>query len=112
MSGLSVGDLILFAVLGIFGANHLVLRLPGWQGRAWAFWLLQGLNMGVVCFLILRGIPILLGPVAIFNYILALLLVMHTVQNNNRWGNRRVGEETNLEEKKARLREALKKGED
>ena len=50
---MTLGDIILFAVIGVLAGNYVVTRLPRWEERMWLFWLQQGLNFGVLLFLVI-----------------------------------------------------------
>lgn len=107
------GDWILFAVVSVLATNHVLIRLPGWQKRAWLFWLVQLLNLSAAGFLLVEGLPGFSGTLSVVNYVLALLFVVRAVQNNNRWGRR--GKDglrsDEADSRKAAIRAALRRGE-
>ncbi|MEC7949305.1 MAG: hypothetical protein VX265_17185 [Myxococcota bacterium] len=107
------GDWILFAVVSVLATNHVLIRLPGWQQRAWLFWLVQLLNMSAAGVLLLEGLPGFSGNLSVVNYVLALLFVVRAVQNNNRWGRRgQDGRQSDeADERKAAILAALRRGE-
>lgn len=111
---MTIGDALLFAVIGIMAGNYVVMRLPGWERRLWLFWLFQGLNFGVILFLLLEGIPALEGPLRVFNYVFALLMMLRVVQNNTQLSRSRVRgsevQETEAKAKSEALRRALERG--
>jgi hypothetical protein len=107
------GDWILFAVVGALATNHVLIRLPGWQDRAWMFWLVQLMNLVAAGFLVGVGLPGFSGNLAVVNYVMALLFIVRAVQNNNRWG-KRARAHAGVEDADARkeaIREALRRGE-
>lgn len=108
-------DLILFAAVAVLAGNHAVLRVPGWVERVWLFWSVQLLNLGAACYLIAVGIPEFRGTMTIANWMLGLLFIFHTVSNNRRLqraikGRRRSAADE--DEQRARIRAALKAGEE
>ena len=105
------GDWLFFAVVAALGTNHVILRLPGWEQRPLLFWLVQGLNLGAAVFLLTAGLPGFDGDLQVVNYVIALLFVIRTVQNNNRWGKRaaRRAESTDASRRDA-ISAALKRG--
>lgn len=107
------GDWILFAVVGALATNHVLIRLPGWQGRAWLFWLVQLMNLVAAGYLVGVGLPGFTGNLGVVNYVMALLFVVRAVQNNNRWGKRgRAATDAAAgDARKEAIREALRKGE-
>lgn len=110
---MTVGDWILFAVVGALATNHVLIRLPGWQQRAWLFWLVQLMNLAAAGFLLAVGLPGFSGNLVVVNYVMALLFIVRAVQNNNRWGKRNKGPQqaADADAKKAAIREALRRGE-
>lgn len=111
---MTLGDAILFAIVGVIAGNHVVVRLPGWHRRLWLFWLMQGLNLGIIVFLLVEGIPSLEGPLVVFNYIFALLMMLRIVQNNTRLTAARAAAEdedqAEATSKAEALRQALERG--
>lgn len=111
---MTLGDAILFAIVGVIAGNHVVVRLPGWHRRLWLFWLMQGLNLGIIVFLLVEGIPTLEGPLVVFNYVFALLMMLRIVQNNTRLTAARAAaadEASSASKDKAEaLRQALERG--
>lgn len=107
------GDWILFAVVGTLATNHVLIRLPGWEQRAWLFWLVQLMNLGASAYLLAAGLPGFTDNLTVVNYVLALLFIVRTVQNNNRWGKRDRGAAGGSDDdaRKAAIREALRRGE-
>ena len=107
------GDWILFAVVGTLATNHVLIRLPGWEQRAWLFWLVQLMNLGASGYLLAAGLPGFTDNLTVVNYVLALLFIVRTVQNNNRWGKRARGAAGGADDdsRKAAIREALRRGE-
>ncbi len=111
---MTLGDGILFAVVAIMAGNYLVMRLPGFERRLWLFWLFQGLNLGLIIFLLVEGIPGLEGPIRVFNYIFALLMMLRIVQNNSRFtrvqAELRDAEKAAAGDKEQALKAALERG--
>lgn len=109
------GDAILLAVVGVLAANHVVVRVPGWERRPILFWGAQALNLIAAIYVMAAGIPGLDGPLRIFNWVFGLLFVVRIVQNNQRYGDaRREASRAHSdgdEERKERIRAALRAGE-
>lgn len=78
---MTAGDAALFAVLGWLGLHQVLSRIPGIEGRQAAFLLIQIINLTVISGLLTIGVPSLTGNLKVFNWIIALLLVLHTWQN-------------------------------
>ena len=113
---MDTGDAVLLGLVAVLAANHVVVRLPGWERRGWIFWLIQIANLASTVYLVGVGIPGLTGDIRIFNYVLALLFTFRTVQNNRRWGdarrNHRAGGATAAAAKRASIEAALRAGDD
>jgi hypothetical protein len=112
---MNVGDALFLGVVAALGVNHLLVRLPGWERRAWLFVLVQISNVGIASGLAGFGLPTLSGNIRVFNYVLALLFVMRAVQNNRRWSDARRAARRTADRADAaraeRVREALRRGE-
>lgn len=78
------GTLIFIGVIALLVLNGLLVHLPRWSERRGAFWSLQALNLGASCFMVVEGIPGLPGAARYANWVIALLLLIHLVQNNAR----------------------------
>ncbi|RME24042.1 MAG: hypothetical protein D6798_12185 [Deltaproteobacteria bacterium] len=76
---------ILLAAVAILAGNRLVLSLPGWHRRRVVFWGLQLVNLAAACFMIVYGVPDLRGLAFYANWVIALLFMLHIVQNNSRY---------------------------
>jgi hypothetical protein len=109
------GDWILFAVVGALATNHLLVRLPNWETRAWMFWLVQLSNLCVVVYVLAIGLPGFDGSLRVVNWVFGLLFVIRMVQNNNRWGKTRLARRKTVSDaddaKKTALTNALRRGE-
>lgn len=113
---MTIADWILFLVVGTLATNHILVRLPGWQDRAWLFWLVQAANVAAAGYLVGWGLPGFDGDLAMVNYVIALLFVIRAVQNNNRWGTaraaRRDPDASDKAAKKAAIAAALARGQE
>jgi hypothetical protein len=78
---MTAGDAVLFAVLGWLGLHQVLTRIPGLERSQAAFLSIQIVNLTVISALLSVGIPSLTGNLKVFNWIIALLLVVHTFQN-------------------------------
>lgn len=78
---MTLGDAVLFAVLGWLGLHQVLTRIPGLERSKAAFLSIQIINLTVISALLSVGIPSLTGNLKVFNWIIALLLVVHTFQN-------------------------------
>ena len=107
-------DALFLGVVAALGVNHLLVRLPGWERRAWLFVLVQVSNVGIASGLAGVGLPTLRGDIRVFNYVLALLFVMRAVQNNRRWSDARRAARRAADQgdaaRRDRVREALRRG--
>ncbi len=112
---METGDWILLTVVLTLAANQVLVRLPGWERRPSMFWAVQGVNLLVATYVMAIGIPGLDGPVRIFNWVIGLLFIIRTVQNNIAWGEaRREAQEKarrGAGADRARIRDALRAGE-
>jgi len=81
--------------------NRAVFLGPPWARWFPRFWLIQALNLGLTCYLILVGIPDFRGGAHVISLFLAGLFVFHSVKNNQRFAEerRRLGsmEDTEVE---------------
>ena len=113
---LTLGDVMLFVVVASLASNHVVVRITDWALRPYIFWPLQLANLSAIVFLVGWGVPGLDGTIAVFNYVLALLFVMRSVQNNRQWGEarrqQRKASAQQSDEEWARVLQALRSGED
>lgn len=110
------GDALLFVVVAALATNHVISRVPDWALRAWLFWPLQLANLVSISFLVGWGIPGLEGNIAVFNYVLALLFIMRSIQNNKQWGEARRQARKKAarqdDAERQRVLDALRRGED
>lgn len=116
LNGTSVSDLILFGVVALIGINHVLMRIPGFIHRWWAFLPVQILNLGAAIWLMAIGVPEFNedGGLSFLNWVLGLLLVFHIVQNNMRLqrAQKTKGRPSpaDVRAEQARIEEALRKG--
>ncbi len=113
---MTIGDGLLFLVVATLAANHVVSRIPDWALRGWLFWPVQLGNIVAISFLVGWGIPGLEGAITVFNYVLALLFVMRSIQNNKDWGEARrkarKARKTEEDAERQRVLDALRRGEE
>ncbi len=107
-------DWVFFAVVVTLATNHVLVRLPGWERRTVLFWGVQLLNIACASWLLAFGLPGFDGNLTIVNWVVGLLFMVRTVQNNGRWSEARrsrrsAGDE---DETRARIRAALRAGDD
>jgi hypothetical protein len=109
------GDAILLAVVGVLAANHVLVRVPGWERRPVLFWGAQALNLAASIYVMAAGIPGLDGSLRIFNWVFGLLFIVRIVQNNQRYSDaRREARRADAQSdsaRKERIRAALRAGE-
>jgi hypothetical protein len=112
-AGVEAGDLVLFGVVAALGVNHVVLRIPGLEGRLGPFAVAQGLNLGAIVLLGTLGVPGFTGGMKVMNFVLCGLFVLHAIQNTNRWAAARAEARSSAaDEKRARIAAALQRGEE
>ena len=68
-------------LIGIITANQLVLRVAGLRSKAWIFWPLQMLNLGLVCYIFTMGLPGFEGLPWV-SYAIGLIFTLRIIQNN------------------------------
>ena len=118
LNGSTVSDLILFGVVALIGINHVLMRIPGFIHRWWAFLPVQILNLGAAVWLMAVGVPEFNedGGLSFLNWVLGLLLIFHIVQNNMRLQraqrNKGRPSPSDIRAEQARIEEALRKGEE
>ena len=83
---MTIGDVALFGVVGWLALHQVLIRVPALEGSKAAFLLIQITNLTVISGLLSVGVPSLSGDLKVFNWIIALLLVVHTWQNTARYG--------------------------
>jgi hypothetical protein len=117
---MSDGTLGFVALIAMLAANRLVLSLAGYGTWRSLFWSIQFLNLGSAIFLIVWGLPGLPRGLWLVNWFIALLFMWHIIENNGK----RVKhlrarstmdegpEDSDLEAKRAALREKLHGGSD
>ena len=110
---MNVGDWVFFAVVATLATNHVLVRLPGWERRAWLFWLVQALNVGCASWVLAVGLPGFDGNLAVVNWVVGLIFLVRAVQNNGRWSKarREAAAPPPDDDTKARIRAALQAGE-
>ena len=69
-------------LIGIITANQLVLRVAGLRSKGWIFWPLQLLNLALVCYIFLMGLPGFDGLPWV-SYAIGLIFTLRIIQNNN-----------------------------
>ncbi len=103
-SDLDTGTWIILSAAALFALNRTVFLGPPWARWFPRFWLIQALNLGMTCYLILAGIPDFRGGLHIISLVLAGLFVFHSVKNNRRFEveRRQLGsmEESDLDERR------------
>lgn len=109
-------DLSTQAVLSIaalLALNTGMVRLEMLRDRAVLFWGVQGLNLVVALYLMVRGLP---GYdfIPIISWVLALWLVLRTAMNHRWWMGRRRddGRDEDVERRASAIREALREPKD
>lgn len=111
-AGVEPGDAVLFGVVAALGVNHVLLRIPGLEGRTVPFAIAQALNLGAIVLLGTLGVPGFTGGMKVMNFVLAGLFVLHAIQNTNRWAAARAEARGAADEaKRARIAAALQRGE-
>lgn len=80
---MTLDDALLFATAALLGGNHLVVRIPGWERRVWAFWLMQALDLAACIYFAAWGMPAFTQGLPIVNWAVALLFAWHVVHNNH-----------------------------
>jgi len=110
-----LGTAILLGAVAVLAGNRLVLSLPGWHRRRALFWALQLVNLAAACFMIVYGVPALRGLAFYANWVIALLFMLHIVQNNSRYvaarKAARAGADAADEARRAEVLAALQRGE-
>jgi hypothetical protein len=76
-----VSNAILVAMVVVLTLNYALVRIPGWEKRGVAYWVVQGVNLATAAFLLVVGVP---DVQRIADWFLALLFVYHAVQNEMR----------------------------
>ncbi len=82
---MDLGTAILLGAVGALALNRAILALPGWHRRRVLFWSIQLLNLAAACFMIVHGVPELQGLAFYANWVIAMLFMLHIVQNNSRY---------------------------
>lgn len=77
---------LLLGTVTLMVANRALHVGARWHERRGLFWTVQLLNFSLACLLVTVGIPGFSGILRIVNLMLAGLLILHTVQNNRRYG--------------------------
>ena len=78
---MSEADLSLFSMVTLIGINQLLIRSNYWKQHLWIFWLTQLLNSLFGSWALLIGLPGLIGPISIINWIIGLLFFYHIARN-------------------------------
>ena len=107
---LSLG--VILAVAAVLAINRLIWVGESHRRLKWI--VVQVLNLVAVCYMVLWGVPDFEGGMKIANYVLAALIVFHSIQN----GRRLKAEEresaadadSELEQARAEVRARLKDG--
>jgi hypothetical protein len=76
-----VSNALLIGIVVVLTLNYALVRIPGWERRGLAYWLVQGTNAAAAGFLVVVGMPDL---ERIADFFLALLFVYHVIQNELR----------------------------
>lgn len=72
---------LLVAMIVILGLNQALIRFSLFARVPALFWVVQAMNLAVIVGVLIVGIPGLTGSAKLANWILALVLGLHTVQN-------------------------------
>lgn len=100
-------DALLFGVLAWLAVHHPVLGLPVFAARAAPLILVQLINLVVITGLLTTGLPGLDGQLKVFNWIVALLLVLHSWQNTARFQRQRAARRATQDEAEGARRRAI-----
>ena len=111
---MTLADSVFFTVVITLATNHVLVRLPGWEQRTVLFWFVQLLNVACASWLLAYGLPGFDGNLAIMNWVIGLIFIVRAVQNNGRWSEARRSRlsETEDDDARARIRAALRAGDD
>ena len=106
----------LIALIGLLAVNRLVLALTGYRGVRPLFWGIQLLNLTAVILLVQFGLPSLPPGLRVINYFIALVFMLHIVENNSRRvkvikASIREPQEDPHHDKRALIRERIKRAE-
>ncbi len=72
---------LLMAMLVVLGLNQLLIRLSLYARVPIFFWVIQAMNLTVVALVVVWGVPGLSGNAKLANWIIALVVSLHFVQN-------------------------------
>lgn len=86
---MTLDDALLLGVLAWLAAHHPLLGLSIFAGRAAPLLVVQIINLLIISGLLTWGLPSLVGDLRVFNWIVALLMVLHTWQNTARYAAQR-----------------------
>ncbi|MFT4977357.1 MAG: hypothetical protein ACI8S6_003262 [Myxococcota bacterium] len=113
---LGYSDIVMFTAIGALAINYALVRIPGWADRPWLFWSVQLINLLAGAWMFSSGIPDLKGTADIANKMFGLLFFFHIVSNNRRLQrhrrNSRVEADSSDDARRAKIRAALRAGED
>jgi hypothetical protein len=109
---MTLADWVFFAVVATLATNHVLVRLPGWEGRHVLFWFVQLLNIACASWVLAFGLPGFDGNLTIVNWVVGLIFMVRAVQNNGRWSaaRQRSGSDTEEDDARAKIRAALRAG--
>ena len=80
-------DYTFFALVSIIAINQFVIRSTIWHKRLWIFWIPQIINVSAGSYAILFGLPGVIGPIEIINWVIGGLFLYHFAQNYSRFAN-------------------------
>ncbi|MCB9758285.1 MAG: hypothetical protein H6739_00455 [Alphaproteobacteria bacterium] len=75
---------VLLGVAALMAFNRVIFLGERWHRRRARFWVVQLLNLGAACYMVVWGIPDFVGQLKVINLLLAGLLVLHIVLNNRK----------------------------
>ena len=104
---MTLDDALLLGVLAWLAAHHPLLGLPIFAGRAAPLILVQVINLLIISGLLTWGLPSLVGQLKVFNWIVALLFVLHTWQNTARFQAQRAARRASQDEAEGARRRAI-----
>jgi hypothetical protein len=110
---MTFADWVFFAVMATLATNSVLVRLPNWEQRNLLFWSVQLLNIACASWVLAVGLPGFKGNLEVVNWVIGLLFLVRTVQNNGQWNKARRARLRGAEDDdtKAKIRAALRAGE-
>ncbi|MCP4808516.1 MAG: hypothetical protein GY913_18860 [Proteobacteria bacterium] len=103
---------VILGVAALLGINRLIWVGDSHRRLKWV--VIQLLNVTGASYMVLWGVPDFVGNMAIANYVLAALIVFHSIQNGRRLRKEEResadGADSELEDRRAEVRARLKDG--